>query len=188
VKRSIATIAALAGLLVFASTAAAGEALVDSSAPTTVTTVSTPPSTTSSTPPSTTTSTPPTTTTTTPPTTTDGTPDPCTKDCIPVAEEGCMTGDCVPTGSGGVPTAVGAGYLPFTGIGDVIAPILLALTVLLGGVVAWRWAQLREAVAAAASRARQTPTSTNLRSGYTGATRQLHIEQRARRVFEPRVA
>jgi hypothetical protein len=110
-------------------------------------------------------------------------------DCIPEAED-CVAGAaCLPTGgAGGIPTAVGAGALPFTGIEDVILPILMGLTIVLGGVVAWRWAQIREAVAEAASRARELPARNISRTGYAGATRQLHIEQRARQVFIPRVA
>jgi hypothetical protein len=84
---------------------------------------------------------------------------------------------------------VGAGSaLPFTGIGDVLAPLLLGLVVVIGGVVAWRWAQLREAVAAAASRARDMPARSVTRTGYQAGMRQLHIEQRAARVFTARVA
>lgn len=216
-KRSTAALAAIAGLLAFAAPAVAGEAppADTSAAPTTstpATTTSTPPATTSTEPPATTSSEPPattstvpatttttvpatttatvpaTTTTTTVPTTTDPTGDPCLVDCIPT-ESDCVGVDCVPIGgAGGVPTALGAGSLPFTGIGDMIAPILMALVVLIGGVVAWRWAQLREAVAEAATRARELPARHATRTGYAGATRQLHIEHRARQVFVPRVA
>lgn len=201
-KRSIAALAATAGLLVFASTAIAGEALPeDTSTTTTPPTTSTPttevPATTTTEVPATTTTTVPTTTTTTTvpttdpgttiPTTTDEVP--CVADCIPQAEAACTGADCLPIGSGAMPTTVGAGAaLPFTGIGDMIAPILLALVVVIGGVVAWRWAQLREAVAEAATRARQLPARQVTRTGYEGAMRQLHIEHRARRVFTARVA
>jgi hypothetical protein len=198
VKRSIAVLAATAGLLVFASTAVAGEALpTDSSTtpttstPTTSTpTTSTPATTTTTSVPTTTTTTtvPTTTTTTAVPTTTDTVTDTCVVDCIPDAGD-CVAGaDCLPSAGGGIPTAVGAGALPFTGIEDMILPILLGLTVVLGGVVAWRWAQIREAMAEAASRARDLPARNAVRTGYAGATRQLFIEQRARQVFIPRVA
>jgi hypothetical protein len=81
------------------------------------------------------------------------------------------------------------GQLPFTGIGDVIAPILLALTVVLGGVVAWRWAQLRESVARDASaRIANAPINARLSTGFDRAMRELEIDQRARRMFTPRVA
>jgi hypothetical protein len=210
VKRSIATLAAIAGLLVFAARALADDtssssdatataaATVDdssSSAPATTTdsttdssTTSTP-TTTSSTP--TTTSSVPTTTTTTVPVTTDTITDACAVDCIPeTVENECTAADCIPTSAGGIsPGVVGAGTsLPFTGIGDVLAPLLLGLVVVIGGVVAWRWAQLREAVAAAASRARDMPARNVVRTGYEGALRQLDIEHRAARVFTTRVA
>lgn len=213
VKRSIAGLAAIAGLLTFAAPAIAGEALATdasttppatqtpaTSTPVTETpTTSTPsteaPATTTTTVPATTTAVPtttttvPTTTTTDVPTTTDVAP--CVTDCIPVAEDTCVGVDCIPSAGGGVPTAgiVGSGALPFTGIEDVLAPLLLALTVVLGGVVAWRWAQVREAVAQAATRARQQPVDAPARhTGYATAARQLGIEQRARRVFTARVA
>jgi hypothetical protein len=64
----------------------------------------------------------------------------------------------------------------------------MGLVIVIGGVVAWRWAQLREAVAAAASRARDMPARNAVRTGYQGAMRQLDIEQRAARVFTARVA
>ena len=189
-KRSIAVLAAIAGLLVFASTAVAGEALPTDTS--TTPTTSTP---TTSTPTTTTTTTVPTTTTTTTvptttgvPTTTDTVTDTCVVDCIPDADD-CVAGaDCLPHAGGGIPTAVGAGALPFTGIEDMILPLLMGLTVVLGGVVAWRWAQIREAMAEAADRARSIPARNVARTGYAGATRQLHIEHRARQVFIPRVA
>lgn len=215
VKRSIATFAAVAGLLVFAAPALADDAssATDASAAattsattdtssseapaTTSSTTTDPASTTTSTPPSTTTSTevPTTTTTDVPITTTTDVPvttdiETCTVDCIPeTVENDCVTADCIPTSAGGVGPVVGAGTaLPFTGIGDVLAPLLLGLVVVIGGVVAWRWAQLREAVAAAASRARQMPSRSATRTGYEQARRTLDIEQRAARVFTARVA
>jgi hypothetical protein len=107
--------------------------------------------------------------------------------CIPTAEP-CDGAECIPTAGGAYPTAVaGAGSLPFTGIEDMIAPILLALTVVLGGVVAWRWARLRESVAEAAQRLRPIAAH-ETRTGYGSAVRTLGIEQRARQVFTPRVA
>ncbi|MCW2926908.1 MAG: hypothetical protein JWM86_876, partial [Thermoleophilia bacterium] len=119
---------------------------------------------------------------------------PCAADCIPESTPvECTTADCIPSSAGGA-VPIGSGNavatLPFTGISDMLAPALLALVVVLAGVVAWRWAQLREAVAAAASRARDMPRygASPTRTGYEGARRQLDIEQRARRVFEPRVA
>lgn len=202
-KRSIAALAATACMLTWAAPAIAGEALPtdpSTTPPATETPVTETPVT--ETPvtevPTTTTTTEvpvtdvPTTTTTVPttdvPTTTNI--DPCITDCIPEAEVGCIGADCVPVGAGaGIPTGVaGAGVLPFTGIEDVIAPLLLALTIALGGVVAWRWAQLREAVAQAATRARRQPARDAQRSGYAGAMRQLEIERRAQRVFTARVA
>lgn len=170
----------------------------------TETPVTTTPATTTTETPATTTETPATTatpTTTTTPTTTAvpvagtptttptlGTDVPCVTDCIPASEE-CAGVDCIPSAGGGIPTAVGgAGMLPFTGIEDTIAPILLALTVVLGGVVAWRWAQLRESVARDAATARPLPAKDAARSGYAAAMRRQLIEHRARQVFTPRVA
>lgn len=180
-NRSIAALAATAGLLVFAAPALAGEGLPTDSTPTTTTTTTVP----------TTTSVP--TTTTTVPTTTSSVPtttstEACAVDCIPGAEETCAV-DCVPIGgAGAVPASFAAGgALPFTGIEDMILPMLLGLVVLLGGVVAWRWAQLREAVAEAAGRARRLPAQ-DARTAYQAATRQLQIEHRARQMFMPRVA
>lgn len=112
----------------------------------------------------------------------------CTVDCIPVADD-CV--NCIPSAGGGIPHAVagaGVGALPFTGIEDTIAPLLLALVVVLGGVVAWRWAQLRESVAIDASRARRLPAQDLAQSGYGAAIRRNAIEQRARQMFTPRVA
>lgn len=204
-KRSIAALAATAGLLVFASTAVAGEALpTDTSSTTTTpptttpTTTTTTPTTTTSVPTTTTTTTVPTTTTTTTvptttttdptvPTTTD-TDTPCVVDCIPTNQECTAGASCIPSAGGGVPTAVGSGALPFTGIEDMVLPILMALVVVLGGVVAWRWAAIREAVAEAATRAREMPARQHGRTAYMHAARQLQIEQRARQVFVPRVA
>lgn len=203
-KRSIAVLGALGILLVGATTAHAGEATVteppSTEAPTTVTETVTEPTTetpvTTETP--TTTETPATTTvpdtTTDIPVTTLGTTidNGCEFDCIPTSEElVCEGAACIPgtVGAGGIPTAVGAGAaLPFTGIEDAIAPLLLALTVVLGGVVAWRWAQLRESVAAAAARRAIVRADQPTNSGYASAARRLEIEDRARRVFTPRVA
>lgn len=109
--------------------------------------------------------------------------------CIPDDVDTCI--QCVPgAAGGGVPHAVArSGALPFTGIEDTIAPLLLALTVVLGGVVAWRWAQLRESVAIDASRARQQIPTQKAGSGYAAALRLHAIDQRARRVYSsPRVA
>lgn len=215
-NRSIAIVAALVGLVVLAPSAAADSGSGDTSAPdpttpttetsspttetpvtTTETPVTTTPATTTpatTTPAATTVTETPTTTTAVPvtgtPTTTPtiGTDVPCIADCIPAAEE-CIGVECIPSAGGGIPTAVaGAGMLPFTGIGDSIAPILLALTVVLGGVVAWRWAQLRESVARDANTARPIPAKDATRSGYAAAIRSHLIEQRARQVFTPRVA
>jgi len=97
----------------------------------------------------------------------------------------------VPTGSGdAIPTPVAnSNQLPFTGVGDMVGPILLALIVVLGGVVAWRWAQLREAVAKAASQVRHAPVDdAKLPTGYDAALRRVKLEKAARRVFNPRVA
>lgn len=194
-NRSIAALAATAGLLVFAAPALAGEALPTTSTPTTSTpttstpTTSTPVTTTTTEVPVTTTSVPTTTSSVPTTTTTDPITDACVVDCIPAAEDACSGANCVPIGgAGGVPATYGAGRgLPFTGIEDMVLPLLLGLVVLLGGVVAWRWAQLREAVAEAAMRARRLPAQ-DVRTAYQDATRQLHIEHRARQVFMPRVA
>lgn len=215
-KRSIATSVAIAGLLVFAAPALADNSSSSSDASTSTATTSTStttdsststpsttsttstPSTTSSTP-STTTSVPSTTTsvpstTTSVPTTTTSLPattGTCAVDCIPdTVETECVTADCIPSAGGAVPgTTVGAGSaLPFTGISDILAPLLMGLVVVIGGVVAWRWAQLREAVAAAAARARDLPARNVTRTGYAAGMRQLDIEQRAARVFTARVA
>jgi hypothetical protein len=203
VKRSIALVAAVVGIVVLAPAAYADSGSGTTSTtetPTTQTPVTETPTTQTPTT-EVVTETPVTTqvpTTTTVPTT--GTPittdvttdipvvDTCVADCIP-EDAGCVGADCIPSVGGGIPTAVaGAGALPFTGIEDTIAPILLALTVVLGGVVAWRWAQLRESVAIDASRARPLPAR-EARSGYAAALRTHGIEQRARRVFAaPRVA
>ncbi len=201
-KRTIAIAAALVGLVVLVPTAAANDSSDTTTAPSsdTSTTTTTPPVTTTTEVPVTTTpttstpttSTPvtttvPTTTTTTTTIPTTGTETPCVADCIPVTEA-CDGPECIPTAGGAYPTAVaGAGSLPFTGIEDMIAPILLALTVALGGVVAWRWARLRESVAEAAQRARPLAARES-RSGYATAARNYGIEQRARQMFTPRVA
>lgn len=200
-KRTIAIAAALAGLVVIVPTAAASDTSDTTTAPPVTTTTTEVPVTTTPTTETPTTSTPttstpttstpvttsvPTTTTTTSIPTT-GTDVPCIADCIPVANA-CVGPDCIPTAGGAYPTAVaGAGSLPFTGIEDMIAPILLALTVALGGVVAWRWARLRESVAEAAQRARPIAVR-ETRTGYAAAVRTFGIEQRARQVFTPRVA
>lgn len=212
-KRSIVVLAALAILLVGTTSALASEATTveapSTDVPSTVVETVVPPTTdvpTTTEAPATT-ETPPTTTevpgttdvpftgTEVPGTMTEelGTtiPTGCEVDCIPTSEElGCA--NCIPTGAlgaGGIPTTIGAGRaLPFTGIEDAIAPLLLALTVVLGGVVAWRWAQLRESVAEAGARRSETQVERTVRSGYTGAARQLEIEQRARRVFTARIA
>ncbi len=206
-KRTIAIAAALVGLVVLVPTAAATSDTSDTTTappvettttapvttevpvtttPTTETpTTSTPTTSTPTTSTPVTTTVPTTTTATTIPTT--GTETPCIADCIPVANE-CTGPECIPNAGGAYPTAVaGAGSLPFTGIEDMIAPILLALTVVLGGVVAWRWARLRESVAEAAQRARPIAARES-RTGYAAAARNFGIEQRARQVFTPRVA
>lgn len=197
-KRTTTIVAALVGLVVLAPAAWADGSSSDTSAPpattstvtdsSTSTTTSTP---TTSTPTTTSTEVVPSTTTTTTTTvpTTDGVGT-CTTDCIPEDTDTCA--DCIPSTGGGIPTAVagtgyGAGSLPFTGVEDTIAAVLLALVVVLGGVVAWRWAQLRESVAIDASRARPLPAKEK-RSGYADALRRQVIEQRARQVFTPRVA
>lgn len=175
--------------------------------PATTTTV--PPATTTTVPPVTTTTTPPTTTTTTvPPTTTTTTTDvPSTTtttttdgdgtgtDLIPEdvmvdTVDGCAAANCIPAaaGAGGVPITGAGGRLPFTGIGDVIAPILLSLVVLLAGIVAIRWAQLREAVARTTSRRIIGGSGVTTRTGYSSALREQQITARARRFYEPRVA
>ncbi len=196
-NRSIAIAAALVGLVVIVPSAAASSGSESTTAPPATTTVvtetpvTTKPSTTTTpvttTKPATTTVTPATTAPTTVPGTGPGTP--CLTDCIPTADA-CP--DCIPSAGGGIPTAVaGTGYggaLPFTGIEDVIAPLLLALTVVLGGVVAWRWAQLRESVAEAARHARPNAAREPNRTGYALALRNHVIDQRARRMFTPRVA
>lgn len=199
-KRTIA-IAALVGLVVLVPTAAASDTSDTTTAPPAEATTTTPvttevPVTTTPTTETPTTSTPTTSTpvTTTVPTTTTattipttGTETPCIADCIPVADT-CTGPECIPNAGGAFPAAVaGAGSLPFTGIEDMIAPILLALTVVLGGVVAWRWARLRESVAEAAQRARPI-AAREARTGYAAAARSFGIEQRARQVFTPRVA
>ena len=207
-KRTIAIAAALVGLVVLVPTAAASDTSDTTTAPpsntststtttvpTTTTTTEVPvTTTTTSTPttstpttstPTTTTTVPTTTTTTSIPTTADE--GPCMQGCIPTAEP-CEGPECIPSAGGAYPTAVaGAGSLPFTGIEDMIAPILLALTVVLGGVVAWRWARLRESVAEAAQRARPL-AARETRTGYATAARNFGIEQRARQMFTPRVA
>ncbi len=201
VKRTIAIAiaAALVGLVVLVPTAAASDTSDTTSAPPSDTSSTEVPVTTATEVPVTTTEVPvttstevPVTTTSTPVTTsipTTGAEAPCLTDCIPVAEaEACTGPECIPTGAGALPTTFGgAGALPFTGIEDMIAPILLALTVVLGGVVAWRWARLRESVAEAAQRARPI-AAREARTGYAAAVRNLGIEQRARQVFTPRVA
>jgi len=195
VKRIIAIAAVVAATVVIVPTAAASDTSDTTTAPPVTTTpvtevpVTTTPVTTTpvTTTPATTTVTEVPTTTTLPSTTsipTTGTESPCIADCIPTAD-GCA--DCIPTAGGAYTPTVGSGALPFTGIGDMVAPILLALTVVLGGVVAWRWAQLRESVAQAASRARPLPAR-ETRSGYAAAMRSHDIERRARQVFTPRVA
>lgn len=216
-KRSIIVLVGAIGLAVWAPGALAADSSTDSSggaAATSSTTSTALPATTSApttVAPTTATSTTATTTTVTPATTTattttatdtptttaapscvDCATPPCTVDCIPDdVPATCTAANCIPSAGGAaVPTAVGAGSaLPFTGIGDMVAPLLLALTVVLGGVVAWRWAQLREAVARDAWQARRTPASAPTRStGYDGAARQLQYEKRARRMLTPRVA
>jgi hypothetical protein len=207
VKRSIVIVAAIAGLVICAPTALADDSNADTSAasppatqtpatevpateipatqvPATETPATTVPATTEV---AATTDVPVTAVTTTVPGTGIGDDiDACVADCIPVAADTCM--NCIPSAGGGIPHAVaGAGSLPFTGIEDTIAPLLLALVVVLGGVVAWRWAQLRESVATDADRARPLPAR-EARSGYAAAIRRNVIEQRARQVFTPRVA
>lgn len=207
------TILAVGAVALGALTPAAFAGTVDAStdappaAPTTTTTTTTtePPATTTTTPPATTT-TVPSTTTTTVPTTTDVPATTTTTDPTGVGGDGtdgglipddemavdCIDATCAPVstaGSGVVPTAVGAGVaLPFTGIEDVVAPILLSLVVLLAGIVAIRWAQLREDVARIASRRIINGAGVVTRTGYAGALREQQITARARRFYEPRVA
>lgn len=191
-KRSIILIAAFGTLAVFApvanadssassTTAVPATSVVTETPATTVTEV--PATTVTEVPATTVTEVPTTTVVTETPTTTPSTP--CITDCIPETVDACV--DCIPSAGGGIPTSVGSGALPFTGIEDSIAPILLALTVLLGGVVAWRWAQLRESVARDATQAHTTPAR-HVHTGYAAALRTEMIERRARQVFTPRVA
>lgn len=119
-------------------------------------------------------------------------------DCV----TGCIPTDTLPSavaGAGVVPTAgygsrygsrYAGGMLPYTGIEEAIAAVLLALTVVLGGVVAWRWAQLRESVAADASARAlgRAVVMTDRPSGYQPELRRGLIELRARQMFTPRVA
>lgn len=163
-KRTTAIVAALVGLVVLAPAALADDSSSDTSAtetttpatttevvtetPAATTEVVTETPTTTDVPATTTvTETPETTVTTTVPTTTGI--EACVEDCIPTDTATCAecipdTGNAIPNAVAGtgVGTAYGAGNLPFTGVEDTIAAVLLALVVVLGGVVAWRWAQL----------------------------------------------
>lgn len=175
---------------------------VDTSSPTTPTTTTTtdtptaPPVTTTTTTPPTTTVPPVTTTTTDVPETTGTTTTTTTTtddvDLIPddVLATDCLDATCAAGGVGGVPTGVvGSGRaLPFTGISDIVAPMLLALVVLLAGIVVIRWAQLREAVARNASRRLINGSALVSRTGYAGALKEQQLTNRARNFFEPRVA
>lgn len=147
------------------------------------------------------------------PTTTDITPTPTTTDTTTTTDEttavptvtetgipedvieACSDATCIPASAAGLPSAVsGTGVgpsrgamLPFTGVGDMVAPVLLALTVLLGGAVAWRWARLRETEARGAVTA-SSGSERSKATGYRRALRRHEIDQRARAVFAARVA
>lgn len=207
------TATALAALAVLVPAAQAGSADTtssgDASVATTPTTTATPPTTVTT--PTTTTETAPATTTTT--TTTEGdvpttvgdattTTTTTTDGDLPlddlvtdipddVAGAGdCVTATCIPmANAGGVLPVTGAGgALPFTGISDMIAPIMLALVVLLAGIVAIRWAQLREAVARTRSRRVIDAGALVAKTGYAAAMREQAINDRARSFYGPRVA
>ncbi|MCW2959701.1 MAG: hypothetical protein JWM90_88 [Thermoleophilia bacterium] len=199
-KRSITIVAAVVGLLavVPASALATGATATDTPATTTTTTdTAAPPVTTTTT---TDTDAPPATTTTATDTTTETTPDVgttvTTTDTItdlpsmevPLIPESTE----IPIGSGaapaGVPSIGSGASLPFTGVGDVVGPITLALVALLGGIVAMRWAQMRESVARDAANRRNLLGAPTPATGYDRALRSFEIDARARRVFSARVA
>jgi hypothetical protein len=102
----------------------------------------------------------------------------------------CLDATCTPiANAGGAVPVVGAGSaLPFTGISDMVAPVLLALVVLLAGVVAIRWAQLREAVARHGARRVINGAALVSKTGYAAAMREQIINDRARSFYGPRVA
>jgi hypothetical protein len=202
-KRSITIVAAAVGLLTIAPTAALADGATATDTPTTTTTTTdtaAPPVTTTTTtdtgaPPATTTTTGTDTTTETTPDvgTTVTTTDTVTELPMSVAEVPLIPESSeIPIGSGAAPTGVpsiGSGRsLPFTGIGDMVGPITLALVALLGGVVAMRWAQMRESVARDAANRRNLLGAPTPATGYDRALRSFEIDARARRVFSARVA
>lgn len=186
-------------LLVLAPMASAGEPPATTPSDTSSTTQTSPPASTSTsssaststtTTPPTTTTTPPTTTTTTTPTTTTTTTPTSTATGIPGGSlpdipenDACITSiaacDDLPVGGEGVgpSPAYGAGGLPFTGIEDFILPLLLGIVALLGGVIAYRYATVRERLARMI-RASQERAANRRVTGYTWALHNMDADSR----------
>lgn len=106
----------------------------------------------------------------------------CTVDCIPTDD--CTTNPdsaaCNPTlgeGAGPTPTA-GAGRLPYTGPGDTFLQILLASIALLAGVMAFRYASVKERFVRGRDAA-YAAMSRRPRTGYAGYQRNIDADAQA---------
>ncbi len=95
------------------------------------------------------------------------------------AGDECSAGADV-LGKSAAPAAVaGAGALPYTGIGDVLLPILLGAIGLMGGVVLYRWAFVRDRLLRISRGMHQhRDTSPSRPTGFTDAARVLSYEDR----------
>lgn len=70
--------------------------------------------------------------------------------------------------------------LPYTGISDIFLPILLGLMVLAAGLIAWRYATVRETVLRARVRASEAAAARRWRpaTGYSGTWREMIATER----------
>lgn len=100
--------------------------------------------------------------------------EPCTVDCSPLDDgiTGTLGDSADPEVPAGGPVA-GRGALPFTGIGDVIMPILMSMVALLGGLLFYRHAAGRDAIDMAQAHAAEQGRMRETCSGYRDATRQV---------------
>lgn len=153
-----------------------------SSTSTETTATTTPPPTTTTT---TTTDTPTTTTTTTVP---DGIGTGTSVDLLPADEPcdgvvgavACGSDNALPVAGEGVgpsPVVGGSGALPFTGIEDALLPALIGLVALLGGVIAYRYATVKERLSRVLRVAQERAARRRI-NGYTNALRNFDADNR----------
>lgn len=84
--------------------------------------------------------------------------------------------ECTPVAGAGMapsPVVRGAGALPFTGIEDILLPSLGGLLLLLGGIVAYRYASVRDSVDEEIA---NRPIPARRITGYEGAQDQMHTD------------